>query len=106
MRASDLRRRLVMRCVHDTPDGAGGFTRQAAQAGSVFAHVDARRRRQTVDDGRGVATVTHRVTVRWRDDIDTGVRFVDGAATYRVLATEPYDQTRRFLVCLCEEEQA
>lgn len=87
-----------------TTDGAGGATRTWVAAGAAFASVEPIARREAVDAQRAVALVTHRVTVRFRDDVGRHVRFLDGATRYRVLATEP-DAQRRFLACLCSEEQ-
>lgn len=106
VRIADLRRRLVMEAASDAPDGAGGGVRTWQPVDSVFAEVEPRRRRESVDDGRRVGLVTHRIVLRFRTDVAGDVRFVDGTTRYRVLAVEPHDARRRFLECLCEEEQA
>ena len=100
-----LRRHLTIEDAVDTADGAGGATRTYAVLGTAFAQVAAAGRRDTVSDGRAVGLVTHKVTLRQRSDVRRGVRFVDGAARYLVLAVED-DARRRFITCLCEEEQA
>ena len=102
----ELRRRLTLEAASDTPDGAGGAIRAWVPVGSVFARVEPRRRRESVEDGRAVGVVTHCVTIRRRDDVDGRVRFVGDGATYRVVAVEDADPQRRFQDCWCEEEQA
>ncbi|WP_075221053.1 phage head closure protein [Acuticoccus yangtzensis] len=103
--AGELRRRLVLEVANDVSDGAGGATRTWVPVESLFAQVEPRRRRETVDDGRAVGLVTHRVTVRRTGSVARGARLVDGARRYRVLAVEDLDPQRRFLSLLCEEEQ-
>ena len=66
----ELRRRLTLEAASDTPDGAGGAIRAWVPVGSVFARVEPRRRRESVEDGRAVGVVTHCVTIRRRDDVD------------------------------------
>ncbi len=103
--AGELRRRLVLEVATETPDGAGGATRTWTPVESVFARVEPRRRRERVEHGRHVGLVTHRVTLRRSGSVARGTRFAEGATRYRVLAVEDFDPQRRFLVCLCEEEQ-
>lgn len=102
----ELRRRLLIEEATEAADGAGGVIRTWAPVTGVWGRVEPRRRGETVDDGRQVGRVTHRVTIRRRDGIGGGVRFVSGGVRYRVLAVEDLDPARRFLACLCEEEQA
>ncbi|WP_420392564.1 phage head closure protein [Acuticoccus sp.] len=100
-----LRRRLALEAPVDVPDGAGGVARSWNEIASVWAEVAPRRSSETVEDGRAVGLVTHRVTLRRRDDVERGVRFTDGEERYRVLTVVEGDAQRRFLDCLCEEEQ-
>ncbi|MBJ3774821.1 phage head closure protein [Acuticoccus mangrovi] len=104
-RIGELRRRIDIEAAVETADGAGGVSRTYEVVASVFGRVEARRRRETVDDGRAVGVVTHRVTMRRRADVTGGVRLVVDGTRYRVLAVEDEDPQRRFLRCLCEEEQ-
>lgn len=103
--AGELRHRLVLEVASETADGAGGATRTWTPVASVFARVEPRRRAERVEDGRNVGLVTHRVTVRRNGSVTRGTRFVEGTRRYRVLAVEDFDVQRRFLACLCEEEQ-
>lgn len=100
-----LRRRLTLEVPVATPDGAGGRTIAWQAAGEVYAEVEPRRRTERVEDGRLAGVVTHHITVRRRDDVAGGCRFVDGARVFRVLAVEDADPARRFLRCLTEEER-
>lgn len=101
-----LRRRIRVETPSDVADGAGGFTRTWTKLMDVFGAIDARRRRESVDDGRQVGVVTHRITVRQQDALSGTVRFVADGVTYHVLAAEDADPQRRFLHFWCEEEQA
>jgi SPP1 family predicted phage head-tail adaptor len=101
-----LRHRLAIELAVDAADGGGGTTRAWQPAGSAWAMIE------PIDgDARVIAQapaqmVTHRVTLRFRDDIDGGHRFVEGARIFQVQAAFDPDGTRRRLVCLVEEVKA
>lgn len=104
-RVGELRRRLVIEAADDVADGAGGRVRTWVPLATVFGAVRPVRRREAAADGRLVGLVSHAITIRRRDGVTGGVRFVAGGVTYRVVAVEDADPGRRFLTCLCEEEQ-
>lgn len=49
-------------------------------------------------------TITHRVWLVWRSDIAAGMRFRKGRRILAIRAVMDPDETRRFIVCRCEEE--
>ncbi|MEM6849092.1 MAG: phage head closure protein [Pseudomonadota bacterium] len=100
-----LRRRVRLDVRQDVVDDAGGTTRHWVSMGEVFAKVQPRRRRESVSEGRPLGLVTHRIVMRWRDDVDGNWRIVDGSRVFRIMAVEPDDARHAFLACLCEEEQ-
>ena len=99
-----LRQRLDLETATPTPDGAGGSTLTWSLVAAVSAEVvplkaDERR------IGEGLADlVTHRITVRHRDDVAPGDRFKRGARLFRIRGLTDPQEDGRFLVCLCEEE--
>lgn len=103
---AELRRRVRIEAASDVSDGAGGVTRTWVPVDEVFARITPRRRRETVQAGRQVGVVTHRITMRWRDDIGGDLRLISDGVIYRVLVAEDADPMRRFVDCWCEEEQA
>lgn len=100
-----LRRRIAVEAAVDVPDGAGGFTRTWTAAASVFGAVRPLRLRDGGADGRPVGVVTHEITIR-RRTLTGAMRLVADGVRYRVVAVEDADPARRFVTCLCEEEQA
>lgn len=101
----ELRRRLLIEVATEAADGAGGAIRTFAPVATVFGRIEATSLNETVESGRQVGRVTHRITIRRRQDVTGGVRFATGGVRYRVLAVEACDSKGRFIVCLCEEEQ-
>lgn len=88
----------------DEGDGQGGFTREWRETAATWGMIvplSARMRevaRQT--DER----TTHHITVRWRDDIRSGLRFRKGERLFRIRTAYDPDETGRFLLCRCEEQ--
>ena len=49
-------------------------------------------------------TITHRVWLAYRGDIAAGMRFRKGRRILAIRAVMDPVETRRFIVCRCEEE--
>jgi SPP1 family predicted phage head-tail adaptor len=50
--------------------------------------------------------VTHRVMLRWRDDVTPGMRLVHRGRVFRIRAVVDPDERRAMLRLDCEEEEA
>jgi len=93
----ELRHRLVLEAPVETPDGAGGVARTYESAGVVRAKLTpVTARGEVVGEDPG-ATVTHRVVIRWRADINTRHRLRDGARILRIVAVRDLDGSGRFI---------
>jgi len=90
----------------DVPDGAGGVARSHAPTASVWALVEPLKALPGQAMDQEGATITHRITIRFRTDVDSAVRFRHGDRVFRVTAVHDPDGRRRHLVCLCKEPKA
>ncbi|MBX3571295.1 MAG: phage head closure protein [Mesorhizobium sp.] len=48
--------------------------------------------------------VTHRVTIRYRPDVASGMRFVMGDRVLSILTVHDSDETGRYLICRTREQ--
>lgn len=48
-------------------------------------------------------TITHRILIRWRSDVQSGMRFRLGGRTFLIRAAFDPDERQRVLICRCEE---
>jgi SPP1 family predicted phage head-tail adaptor len=94
----ELTRRLVLQQPVGTPDGAGGVTRAYAPVTTLWASVEPISARGVVVAGAPGATVTHRISIRWRSDVTTRYRLVDGARVYRIVSMRDQDAGRFLLI--------
>lgn len=103
-----LSRRLVLESRVDMPDGAGGYQRVWAAAGTLWADMRARTGREGVTAGRDASRLRYRVIVRGapvgaasRPRPDQ--RFREGVRVYPILAVAEADAAGLFLICDVEE---
>lgn len=98
-----LRRRLVLEAAVTAPDGLGGTTQTYDTVAALWAQVEFLSGREHWRRGRPEQAVTHRVTMRWRANVDAGQRLRDGERIFDIRAVADPDGGRRRLVCLVQE---
>jgi SPP1 family predicted phage head-tail adaptor len=99
----DLRRRLTLEAYVDLPDETGGFVRSFLVIGKVWAKVEALGAQTQFMEQRLEETRSFAVTLRWRADVVSQMRFGLGARKLVITSVEDPDGTARFLRCLCQE---
>jgi len=96
--------RLDLQAPQAVPDGQGGATVTWEVMASLWARIEPVSfvvEEQAAGEG---GTISHRIWVRFREDVSAGQRFRKGARTFLVRLVHDPDETRRYLVCQCEEE--
>jgi len=102
--AGDLNRRLTLQAPVETGDGEGGVARAYADVCTLWAQVTPLTARADVAAGSLGAAIRYAIVIRARDDVTTRHIFLDGAATYRVIAAR-LSADRRFLEIDAEERE-
>lgn len=85
-------------------DGAGGSTVAWSEVATLLARVEPARARSTFEADQRQETVTHRVTLRFRDDVRSGMRFAKQGRAFEIVTVYDPDETGRYLVCRVREE--
>ncbi|GGB50979.1 hypothetical protein GCM10011316_23800 [Roseibium aquae] len=85
----------------DSPDGSVAVV--FLDAGRDFAKLELVGQREQEVLDRLESLATHRITLRYREDVAGGWQVVVGNRTYRILAAHDPDGLRRILKCLAEE---
>ncbi|ODS56800.1 MAG: head-tail adaptor protein [Agrobacterium sp. SCN 61-19] len=101
--AGRLTARLVLARPEPLDDGQGGAVMGFVEVARVWALVEPRSFAEEEKGPGLVATVTHHVTVRARDDLVAGQQFRKGARVFEILALRDPDETGRFQLALCRE---
>lgn len=98
-----LSARLQLEAPANVPDGQGGVTEGWNPVTQLWGQIEPLRAVPEDLAGAAIAPVSHRVTIRYRDDVRHAMRFVYRQRSLLVRATRDPDETRRYLLCDCEE---
>ncbi len=99
-----LTARLDLETRTEVPDGQGGATVAWTVMRSLWAAIEpVSEASQERASAEGV-TITHRVWLAFCIDVAIGMRFRKGRRILAIRAVMDPDETRRFIVCRCEEE--
>jgi len=98
-----LRQRFTLERAVDTADDIGGAARTWTAVATVWGRLETR----GVDAGfvaqRAETTVSHRIVIRWRTDVNAGMRLRLGARAFVINAVVEPDAQRGFMALQCEE---
>lgn len=100
----EFRHRLQLEAAEETADDAGGVTRSFVPLGEVWAKIEPVTFGDRVLSDRRLGVLTHRITLRRREDLTLSYRFVLGARVFVIRALRDPDESRRFSECLVEEQ--
>jgi SPP1 family predicted phage head-tail adaptor len=97
--------RLDLEVEQALPDGQGGAETTWEVLASMWARIEPVSHvvKEAALAESGI--VSHRIWVHFRDDVSPGQRFRKGARSFAVKLVRDPDETRRYLVCHCEEER-
>ena len=98
-----LSRRLTLEVPVETADGAGGVTRSFEAVATLWAQVTEVSAARALEADRAGARISHRIVIRFADDITTRHRLRDGDRVFRIVALRNADGRRRFLQIEAEE---
>lgn len=98
-----LKHRVTFEEPIDATDGGGGVTRNWQKLGhqpTVYAAIEPVSASDQLRFYQPNTNVTHRITVRYRDDITTAMRLIKGDTTYAVVSAIDRDGRRDYLEIL------
>lgn len=87
-----------------TPDGSGGHVEAWSELGLVFARVEPVSAASRFGAGQTLETLTHRITMRYRGDVRSGMRFRRHNRIFAIVTVHDPDDSGRYLVCRAREE--
>jgi SPP1 family predicted phage head-tail adaptor len=96
--------RLDLEMRADTGDGHGGIVPGFALVTSLWARIEPVTAGEEERADAEVFTVTHRIWIRFREDIAAGMRFRKGLRLFAIRSFHDPDETRRYLVCRSTED--
>lgn len=98
-----LRTELSLQARAPVADGLGGFSESWSEVATVFARIEPVSATSVFGADQTLESLTHRVTLRHRADVRSGMRFVRSARVLDIVTVHDPDETGRYLVCRCRE---
>lgn len=89
---------ILQRCVPQQDD-SGGLTESWVEEAAVMARVEPASARSVFGADQTLENVTHRVTLRFRTGITSGMRFTRGGRIFNIVTVHDPDERQRYLVC-------
>ena len=99
-----LTARLDLQAPDNLDDGQGGVVPGWATVASLWGLVEPMAARPGEEANAATVRLTHRVTIRFRDDVASSMRFGFRGRWLEIRAVRDPDEGRRYLICDCEEE--
>ncbi len=102
--AGRLRHRLVLEQPVETADGCGGVDITWSEVTTIWASLEPVGAAMRNLAQQSNESVTHRISLRYRDDVASGWRFTKGSRAFHIITVHDPDEAGRYLVCRTEEE--
>lgn len=99
-----LRTVLALEAPQSTPDGLGGRSESWVEAATLSGHLEPIAAESRFGADQAISEVTHRVTLRHRIGVRSGMRLRKGSRLFEIVTVHDPDETGRYLVCRLREE--
>ena len=101
-----LRTELALEAVTAAPDGLGGYSESWTEIARLFARIEPVAAESRFGADQTLEAVTHRITLRHREGVSSGMRFTRQARVFDILTVHDPDESSRYLVCRAREQGA
>lgn len=98
-----LRHELALEACAAAPDGMGGHSEVWSEVGTVFASIEPVAAASRFGAGQTLETATHRITMRAREGVASGMRLRRGSRLFEIVTVHDPDESGRYLVCRVQE---
>ncbi len=99
-------RRFVLEMPLERPDGFGGVIRTYTSGPQLWGAIEMLSGAERVRADRPEQSLTHRITLRYREGVTGAMRLTSGLRRFAIRAACDPDGSKRDLVCLVEEMRA
>ena len=102
-RIGNLRYKVDLQGPTRTADGAGGYTEAFTTKAQLYADIRPQNALESYRQGQLQEKVTHKITIRYRSDINASYKIVYESRTFHIKGIKNMRERDRFLELLCEE---
>lgn len=101
-----LRSEFVLEECVTTPDAFGGHSQSWVEVATLFTRIEPLAAESRFGGDQTLETATHRLTLRWRPGVKSGMRFRRNLRVLDIITVHDPDETQRYLVCRAREQGA
>lgn len=98
-----LRTELALEQASLASDGMGGHVETWTTLATIFARVEPVSAKSVFGADQAIETVTHRITIRRRDDVRSGMRLTGPGRIFEITTVHDPDENGRYLFCGARE---
>jgi SPP1 family predicted phage head-tail adaptor len=98
-----MRQRLSLEAANESTDESGALQIAWSPLGDLWGQIVPATSGDRFVADRQEETITHRVLIRWRADLQSGMRFRLNNRSFIIRAAFDPDERQRVLICRCEE---
>jgi SPP1 family predicted phage head-tail adaptor len=103
MRAGELRQRLILQQNQPNTGSYGERLPDWVSLSTIWGAVNPVSARQFIEQQRDQAEITHKVKIRFRSDIKSGMRLLFGTRILHIEGVLNTDEANRELLLMCRE---
>lgn len=99
-----LRTELMLQQCTTTQDDSGGLVETWSDVAALMARIEPVAAVSRFGADQTLETKTHRITLRFRADVASGMRFVRGPRSFMIVTVHDPDERGRYLLCRVREK--
>lgn len=99
----ELSHLLALQKCERVSDGLGGQSETWVKLRDIWARVTVQSQREAASGDHLVSELNYEVLIRYRDDIEVGMRFIFRGQNLEIQSCADIAGDRCFLVCVCQE---
>lgn len=99
-----LRHELSLQSAQLAADSLGGFSETWVVVATVFGRIEPVDARSFFGAAQRMEEATHEITIRYRTDVSSGMRFEKQGRGFLVMSVIDPDETGRYLICTTKED--
>ena len=100
---ANLRYKVQLQAPTRTSDGGGGYTESFSTIANLFADIRPQNALERYRQGQVQETVSHRIYIRYRKDIQTNYKILYDNRTFQIKGIKNINERDRFLELFCQE---
>ena len=95
---------LALEAMHPIADGMGGYRETWVETSTIWGRIEPVSTNQRDFGIRPRPEITHRILVRYRENVSADKRFRKGGRIFTLRSVHDPDESGRYLICLAVEE--